>query len=539
MADLTWEAKLDDQMSAPASAMEARLEALENRLSELNKALGRTDKAQTKASKSIGMEASARAVAAKETRFQARSLGEWAIEAKEAAYANEGWLGTLSRTAGAVGSVAAPLVAAGAAIAGVGVAATAASARWLTNSLAFREDALVGMELLAGSAEEARRAFGQATRIGRMFGMADADSIRRVRDVIGSGFSGEEVDVVFTALADIDARGGKSAPFLEKLNEIRTVGKATLEDLKTLAKVSGVSLPAALDRISARLGTTRKGLVDIMSSPQGLDPDEGILGILTLLADASGGKLGRSAERGAQTFTKRIARIMQAPSGILNAIEFDRFEGFGSLNRMAAGLARELEPGTDSAKRLEGAFLAIDRVIGNVFTRWTGPNGAETMRSDLEGLTRQLERAAKAMETLSKPVGFALGAVSSAVSGPSPSAPVEQTIAGMILRASPGFGVGPIMNALDWLSGGDAPAPVAGQGKGDRAPQPVRHVGAPLSATAPSTVVGPTNNVSITVPITVNGAGSREAGEAIGELLVPDLHAAVLDTLEQLTTQVA
>lgn len=537
MSDLKWEVQLDDQMSAPASAMEARLEALERRLGELDKALAKADKAQTKSAKSAGKEAAARAVAAKETKFQAKSLGEWAGEAKEAAYANKGWLGTLSRTAGAVGAVAAPLMAAGAAFAGVGVAATAASARWLTSSLAFRQDALTGLELLTGSAKEARRVFGEATSIGQMFGMADVDSLRRAREVMAKGFGGEEVGVVFTALADVEARGGNTGAFLDKLGEIRTVGKATESDLKDLAKSAGLELPAVLDRVAKRMGTTRAGIVATMTSPTGLDANEGILGVLGVLSDAGGGKLGRSAERGAQTFTKRLSRIMSAPSSILNSMDFDRFTGFASLNEAAASLVRELEPGSESARRLERAFLAVDTTIGKVFSRWSGPGGAENIKKDLATIAGAIERIAKGAGKLAE----VPGAIGELVRPKSMNLRALTPEQGAFVRERLARGEAepyepPVRTQLDrfrdWWRGEPEASPTG-------VTVPPRHVGAPPSSAPLSSAAGPTNNVTITVPITVNGAGSREAGEAIGERLAPDLHAAVLDTLEQLTTQAA
>jgi hypothetical protein len=569
---MQWDFGLTDKLSGPAQKMDASLADVEARVKSIDTALRSFDKAMGSSGarmKAMGDKRpawmrdiddkrdNAARIAAKRRKLASSTS---VVVSKEAAYNKVAKTTGVSvaagaqatdRYAGALSLLGRAAVPVGAAIAAIGTAAAAASigiAKWQASTAMSAQQSLRSFELLTGGAASGSAAFGMAAKFADRFAMPVEAAAERVRNILGAGFSQTEVSPVFQALMDVDASGGKSDGLLGIMEKIQSAGRATSMDIESMARSAGLSM----DEVAKSMGTSRVQLRKMLSGDSGFDPKRGILGVLNALSEKGGGALGSRGLQGVATMQGRMRRLMAAPSRIVTDLFREgRLAGFASLDNAVAGLDKMLEPGTDAARRLEGVFLKVDGAIGEIFSRWSGADGADRLRKDLDKILSVAETLAEVFERFGRGVGMFLNRGDGRM---------EEKIDNSLLKYTP---FGAASKASLWLerklfggAGGGEPSAdpyPLGEGEyvkseelvpfakggivrrptraliGEAGPEaviPLRKFGSD-----PSAALSSMGGARVALTVNVDGAGfaGREAGEALAERLEP----LIIDFLEQ------
>lgn len=272
----------------------------------------------------------------------------------------------------------------------------------------FRESTVTGFKIMTGSAELGAGLMDQALRFARSFGMESSKVADEFKQILAAKFSTKEVPILFQAMHDVDASGGNSQSLLGGFGSALQNKRIHYEDVKSLAAAANVDFNQVFDAMAKKYNRSRLQLVRHLQGEIGLDPRLGIFGVVETLRKKLGGEVGGGIAEQAQTLEGQLTvlrdTITRTGAGAIPTPGFDLFK------QVITGLNASLTEGTPGAAKLESVFKHLDGIVGNLFSRWSGPGGMKLLADDVNVLLGALDGVASALERISRVLGPVLSA---------------------------------------------------------------------------------------------------------------------------------
>ncbi|MBK6694802.1 MAG: tape measure protein [Myxococcales bacterium] len=267
----------------------------------------------------------------------------------------------------------------------VAVGGAVLGAKFAAESLAFKENTLVGFEVMLGTKEAAADIYNKAVDFAAVTPFATKDVVGNIQKLLIAGFKQGEVFDVLNVVGDVGVLKGQEGieSVVRALGQIKAKGKLSGEEMMQLAE-AGVSQKLVYDSLGKTLGKTRNEL-DKLQQAGKITADQGVGAILeAITVGMSGGNAGSLQAKMAKTMTGLTSTLASRPFELVTAANF---KGGGGM-KFLEDLGNALNPKSDTG----GRVVRIIETIGDAITRAFGNPDA----------TKGLSRVLDVLEPLSK-----------------------------------------------------------------------------------------------------------------------------------------
>jgi hypothetical protein len=359
--NLNWSFNLANGVAAPATDMAAALEVLTRKLQSTATAFDGFEK------KLASSMAESKASVAKESGGLISSLGEVGLAIT------------------AVKDIAGPIFSAG----GWALDKVFQFEKAGVDALAFKETTLASFETLLGSAEEAQAFFKQAAWLGKATPFQTRDVVEQFQRLLSSGFTKEEVPVVFQALGDAAALRGFDPQVMNHIGNAlghmmsNGFNEGSIRMLSLDAAGTGFSKERLRNKLAENLGLDPDS-IDAMISNGEISARTGVRAFIDVMAEhAGGGMTGGGMLRLQDTFEGVKSTLESTVEDFFLTLDSraDAVQGFAVLKGAMINLRTALDTTTGSGKHLQDAVVsAFSNIASAMFGVGNGPDGLARMQ---------------------------------------------------------------------------------------------------------------------------------------------------------------
>lgn len=243
------------------------------------------------------------------------------------------------------------------------------------SNFAFKESALAVGKVLWGTTEAADAMFKKATAIAKLTPFNVGETVTSFNRLGASGFSAEEVPVVFQGLADIASMSGKGAESISGMtrafSDMMSKGHLMTQELNQMTEAA----PGAINRLAlfrniARImGTTEDSVGSLIEN--GLVPARvAIMSVMQVAKSLGGGIVGANSVEQSKTLGGLWSNLQDTITNLWLTMDLTKAPWFKAVKNFMAGLVEALDTSTASGKELQAVFnrlfgKAIDGFIGD------------------------------------------------------------------------------------------------------------------------------------------------------------------------------
>jgi tape measure domain-containing protein len=226
-------------------------------------------------------------------------------------------LGTAaSAAAAAVLAVVAAVGALTIALGAMAIKGVAAFSEFALKTAVFRENTLLGMEVLLKSKSMASKLYEEAVAFADVTPFETADVISGYQKLLAAGFKADELKSVMTSIGDMAASKGMDKSIIDRLilvmGQIKGKGRLQGEELTQLAEM-GLSSSAVLDTIGGKMGKTREEVEKLMSAGK-ISSEVAIPALLETVS----GKFGGTMELQSKALSGLVSTLVSRPFALFN-----------------------------------------------------------------------------------------------------------------------------------------------------------------------------------------------------------------------------
>ena len=276
---------------------------------------------------------------------------------------------------------------------------------FIAQSVQFRENTLLGLKVMLGTEEAAKRVFGESQRIAQLTPFETSDVIQQRLELITAGYSEQTSRVVQAAALDIGSILGKDRmePFIRAMQRIQSQGTLSGEAMQELTESAGLKRAAIYERLAQQAGITGTGLELQRKVERALHQGK-IRGsvVQNAIIDVveksitGGGPVGSAAVKYSGTLTGVISNVKASFVDLLQSIDFENIPGIKTLKSALSNLAASFAPGTEAGERMRQKISELIDRFGKLFAEWAGPDGFARIEADLSRLLTILDRIVSA-----------------------------------------------------------------------------------------------------------------------------------------------
>lgn len=281
------------------------------------------------------------------------------------------------------------------------------------DALSFKENTLASFQTILGSAKEAQDFFNTAALFGKFTPYETQEVVKQFKQLLGAGFSKEEVPIVFQAVGDVAAMSGFSTDVMNRLTyaftEIKAMGTLQERQLRMVmidAAQGGVGNKDITAALARNLGVAPDQVRGLIESGQ-VSADAAIYSIVETMRDkAGGGVLGGGMMAQQDTFSGVLSTLKSGFSDFFLTLDGNAtdVQGFNVLKGAMINLRSMLDTNTVAGKQLQDTVVtAFNRITTAIFGAFQGSDGLANMQAIAE-------KAANAFGNIAEVVGIAFEA---------------------------------------------------------------------------------------------------------------------------------
>ena len=253
-----------------------------------------------------------------------------------------------------------------------------AGARWMGDSLAFRENTLISLEAILGSKQAAEDMFKKATAFAAKTPFSSQQVVSAFEKLAAAGFRGDQLEKMMTSVGDFaGTEAAKVDRALLVIAQIKGKGKLQGEELMQLAEM-GLPMGKMLEALAKSMGKTTEEVQKLMSAGK-ITADQGIGALMATIQGTFGGRM----EKASNSLTGLWSTLMAAPEDIL----FAQGDKMNAMIEPIKGLVKKviavLSPDSAGGKLLGDMFVRVGNAIGFIadafgkidFEKWFGKIG--------------------------------------------------------------------------------------------------------------------------------------------------------------------
>lgn len=357
------------------------------------------------------------------------------------------------------------------------------------SAVKFRDESLMGLKLITGSASEANRVFEDSVMLSDKLGQDWRTTVGGMQKLLGKGFEEDFAKDMTRGLADLSivAPDANVGNLLLAIGQIKNANKLQGDELNQLTE-AGLNSNLMFNVLQEKLGKSREEVLKLKEAGK-LMADDVLPAILTSIQRLTGKELGMAAEEATDTVAGTMRRLEQLPGrfflGVANELDKSNLDGSlkGLLDALdpqsdafAAGVknvaeavkfgAEALDVAIPLAKEFGGAFAdSFAAFMGlepneDFFAMWRDPETLAAIREWGTIMGRTAGAIAKIMELIAR-FGPATAEVGLAAH--------EGLLAGGISGSMVGVATNIVEGFVQRLWGGAGEARAAGAGLGQAA----------------------------------------------------------------------
>lgn len=273
------------------------------------------------------------------------------------------------------------------------VASTAASGfKFALGAAAFKEDAMIGLETMLRSKQQAKDVMAMAVKMAADTPLETEQTMGFVRSLVMEGFRGtNDLKVMLQAISDVGALHGmdpmKMQNFVNFLGRVQSAGhltgRAMLELYQTMTLGKGVVMEGIAKEMKVPVGQ-----IEGMIESGAIDSVSAVRGTLRAIAELGGGQLNLLSIRASRTLTGLLSTLRSRPFELMMGL--DESKGFDRVKGFIGRLADMLSPSSPTGKSLvEGVGKMFDGLLEGFF----GPLEGGTLEAKLDSLFKSLGKA--------------------------------------------------------------------------------------------------------------------------------------------------
>ncbi len=359
---LSWIFELIDKMGGPARQAARGV-------TEVEKALNKARDAQSRWVKGAGE-------ATKATKSFGSSMGGLGLQAF-------GWMQTIKAVGGAAMEV----------------------GKFAFHAQAFKEDTLLGLEIILQSKEKAAAVLGDAMKFAAATPFTTTQVMGWTKDLLVGGFNPEEAKLLMTVAGDFGALKGDDEyvqRVIFQLTKLNAVGKLTGETMMQLGE-AGLPVQKVYEALAKRFGTTVAGVQQLQAAGR-IDSGSGINAIVEAIAGLQGGKVGTVLSKRSTTLSGLWSTLSSRPEELFMAIGGS---GTGGAKSALQSLADTLDPASPSGQRIVASLTKLSDTITKLFIDpLSGPEGAARIEKTITAVTTVFEGLAYVMKGIGAVVAW-------------------------------------------------------------------------------------------------------------------------------------
>lgn len=320
----------------------------------------------------------------------------------------------------AISAIATAVAAVSIALAAMGAAATVAFAKSAIQAGVFRENTLIGLEVLLKDKIAANRVYASAVEMAGKTPFETQDVVTLYQKLLAGGFKEGELKDVATAIGDLGASRGMDKGLMDRLIDafakMKAGGKLDGEMIQSLIS-GGVNVGNVYAEIGKAMGKTAAEVQKLQGQGK-ISADVAQAAILKVIQGTFGGTMDKMSASLQGLWSSLVSR----PFELLNATFATKGglnDWFETIKSAVKGLGDELGPGSSTGKKA----IAFANKIGEAFNSITkimlgfGSGFAKGLNESMPDAEKfkgtDIEAAAKAFGMLGESLGKVAGGMAS------------------------------------------------------------------------------------------------------------------------------
>lgn len=284
--------------------------------------------------------------------------------------------------------------------------------KFAIETAAFKENTMVSLETVLGSARNAKSLFGATVNLADRLPIKTKEALEIETRFALAGFKDQAtLQKLLVGASDVQALRGEEGVqgFVRQVSDIAAVGLSD-RHLLYLSQESGIPENLIFDQLRHLTGVTGTDeQIKKMVSQQRFDRNTGVTAVMRALAAVQGGQLGTLSGKLGQTLEGRLSTLKSRPFEMFQ--DFDKTLGYGSLKGALGNLVDLLEPSSPFGKDLKSTLQAtFGGMLQAAFGDLSGPAGRQSIQAVLTralGLVRAFGSVITAVITNVKTFGGA------------------------------------------------------------------------------------------------------------------------------------
>jgi hypothetical protein len=276
-----------------------------------------------------------------------------------------------------------------------------AGAKYLSDTLSFRENTEFAFKVLARSSTKAREMMTFSDELARSLGKSTVEVGGGVRELLAKGFDTDMIRKIVSGMADLSVINPEASTKLltMAIGQVKSKGFLMMEELRGQIAEQGLDLQAVYKHIAQNLGIKQNEVEKAISGKK-VTADVGITSILQAIQDmGGGGALGAvSAGKAVQTLGGAFDNARAMGERMLLAINTGPVGA--RLMALAHRLANLFDPTSASGQKL---LAVLDRGSA-LMARMVGQFSVD----DLSATFESMASAGRAVMTVLEPLGGGL-----------------------------------------------------------------------------------------------------------------------------------
>jgi hypothetical protein len=244
----------------------------------------------------------------------------------------------------------------------------AAGARYVSDTLAFRENTQFAFNILARSSTKARELMTFSDELARSLGKDTVEVGGSVRELLSKGFDTQMIRGIVSGMADLSVINPEANVKLltMAIGQVKSKGFLMMEELRGQIAEQGLDLQGVYKHIAKNLGIQTKDVEKAISGKK-VTSDVGIRSILEAIQDmGGGGALGMvSLRKSTETVSGAFDRARGMARRMLLAIETGPLGS--KLLALAGQLSTLFDPSLPSGKRLLAVLNDAAGAVSKMF----------------------------------------------------------------------------------------------------------------------------------------------------------------------------
>lgn len=245
------------------------------------------------------------------------------------------------------------------------------------NSLAFKENTLLAFQTILGTKQEAAAMWDRAVQFAKLTPFETTDVVKQFKQLLGSGFSREDVPTMFAALSDVGAAAGGPDVvdrIVRQMAQMKGKGKVLYQDIGLIASSLGEAGVMLWDSMAKGMGISQAELMKRMEKGE-IEVGQAMTGIF----DAIQGKFGRAGTfsmANADTITGMLSTIKSAAADFFytwdKGLDSKSIVNFKSV---LGNLRTIFDTDTEAGQRLQQVIVGMFERIMGPLDQFTGDKG--------------------------------------------------------------------------------------------------------------------------------------------------------------------